>query len=287
MSERFHVDAPSSLSAFLRGRLSGWHARTIRQCLRLGRVHVDGAVVTRGDHALRPGSLVEVAGRAAVEPRLRAPGVPPVLHADEDLIAIDKPAGLLSVSTEHERRRTALALLKAALSHPGRPARLWPVHRLDRGTSGVLLFARSHAAREAVQANWSDAHKVYLAVVAGRPRPAAGLVDRPLWEDARLDVHVGNGPGAKPARTRYRTLESAAGRSLLEVELETGRRHQIRAHLAWLGHPVVGDRRYGDGGPRLGLHARRLELAHPADGRRLVLEAPPPEAFLGLLRGRH
>jgi 23S rRNA pseudouridine1911/1915/1917 synthase len=157
------------------------------------------------------------------------------------------------------------------------------VHRLDRETSGVLLFARTLATRDALQADWTGVRKVYLAVVEGRPSPPRGLVDQPLREDARLRVHAGPHPRAKPARTRYATLRSARGRSLLEVELETGRRHQIRAHLAWLGHPVVGDPRYGSAAPRLGLHALRLELTHPGDGRRLVLEAPPPLGFLALL----
>jgi 23S rRNA pseudouridine1911/1915/1917 synthase len=153
------------------------------------------------------------------------------------------------------------------------------VHRLDRETSGVLLFARTREACELVQERWSEARKTYLAVVEGRPLPDAGVIDEPLREDRALNVHVGRGPDAKPARTRYRTLELAAGRALLEVELDTGRRHQIRAHLAWLGHPVVGDDRYGTPAPRLGLHALRLELDHPRSRAALVLEAPAPRGF--------
>src|SRR6185369_13993380 len=115
----------------------------------------------------------------------------------------------------------------------------------DRESSGVLLFARTSAVRDAVQQSWSEAHKVYLAIVEGTPKPPAGKIEQPLWEDVQLNVHVGARPSAKPARTRYSTLRCAGGRTLLEVELDTGRRHQIRAHLAWLGHSIVGDPRQG------------------------------------------
>jgi 23S rRNA pseudouridine1911/1915/1917 synthase len=209
-----------------------------------------------------------------------------ILHADEDLVAIDKPAGLLSVSTDRQTERTALALVRASLARPGRVVQLWPVHRLDRETSGVLLFARSRASQEAVQDTWNEARKLYLAIVEGRPGPASGVIDQPLSEDRSLNARVGHRPDAKAARTRYITRQTLGKRTLLEVELDTGRRHQIRAHLAWLGHPVVGDPRYGVAGPRLGLHALRLVVTHPSDGRRLTLEAPPPKAFVALLRAR-
>jgi len=286
MGERLTVDEPAQLFEFLARRLEGWHRNTLRQRLREGCVRVNGETVTRRDHPLQTRDAVEVVARDEGEGRSRAPRAFETLYMDEDLIAIDKPAGLLSVSTERRRERTALALLRGSLSQPGRAVRLWPVHRLDRETSGVLLFARSREVCEQVREQWSQASKLYLAIVAGRPRPAEGLIEEPLWEDPGLNVHVGAAPGAKDARTGYRTLETARERTLLEVELGTGRRHQIRAHLAWLGHPVVGDERYGTRGPRMGLHAWRLKVPHPRDGRWLELEAPPPQAFSALLEGR-
>jgi len=283
MSERLAVDEPAGLFEFLASRLAGWHRNTLRKRLRAGCVRVNGETVTRRDHTLLAGDEVEVVGReeGQAEPSASR-GLDP-LYEDEHLIAIDKPAGLLSVSTERQRDRTALALMRDALSRPGRPARLWPVHRLDRETSGVLLFARSREVCEQVRADWSEATKTYLAIVEAHPEPAEGAIDQPLWEDRALYVRVGRKPGAKDARTRYRRLATSRGRALLEVELNTGRRHQIRVHLAWLGHPVVGDERYGRGGPRLGLHALRLEVPHPRSERRLVLEAPAPRAFMELL----
>jgi 23S rRNA pseudouridine1911/1915/1917 synthase len=287
MSEHLSVDAPTELFQFLAAQLDSWNRNTLRARLKAGCVRVNGETVTRNNHTLAAGDRVEVVARD--EGRLDARATPhglTVLHEDEHLIAVDKPAGLLSVSTERQKERTALALVRDSLSRPGQPARLWPVHRLDRETSGVLLLARSREACEAVRAEWTETNKTYLAIVDGQPQPAAGTIDEPLWEDRGLYVRVARKPGAKDARTRYRTLETRRGRALLEVELDTGRRHQIRVHLAWLGHPVVGDERYGNAGARLGLHALRLELRHPWTDEQLVLEAPAPRVFKSLLDTR-
>jgi len=278
MSELLRVDQPARLLAFLRQALPGWKRTTLEQRMRAGCVRVNGGVVVRND-PVAAGDEVFVGDHAdALDTRLPPAGLR-ILHEDEALIAVDKPAGLLSVSTERERERTALVLLREHLSRPREAVRLWPVHRLDRETSGVLVFAKSAAARDLLQERWSECRKTYLALVEGRPRPAAGLIDEPLYEDQALFVRVGRGPQSKPARTRYRTLESAARRALLEVELETGRKHQIRAHLAHLGHPVVGDRRYGHAGARLFLHAHALELTLAGGGTLRIL-APRPAGFV-------
>ena len=282
LTERLSVASDGPLLAFLRDRLDGWRVKTLKARLRQGCVQVNGACATRHDHPLRAGDRVEVGDASAIAGPSRRSNAFTTLYADADLIAIDKPAGLLSVSTDRERKRTALALVRDSLSTSGRRERLWPVNRLDRETSGVLLFARSREMREAVQAHWTDAEKLYLAIVEGHPDPTEGAVDQPLWEDRRLEVHVGDGPGARDARTRYRTRETGRRLALLEVELDTGRRHQIRCHMAWLGHPVVGDTRYGQGGPVMGLHALRLRVMHPRLGHPLTFETPPPSAFTAL-----
>lgn len=283
MADRVVVAAAGRLLEVLASRLATWSRNTLRQRLQLGCITVNGIVATRHDQAVESGDVVEIRTRAdGVRARAATPGLPQ-LFADDDLIAVDKPAGLLSVSTDDERTTTALAMLRAALSRPGVPAGLWPVHRLDRETSGVLLFARSRAICEQVQAQWSTTTKVYLAVVEGVPVPPQDVIDAPLWEDRQLRVRVGAHADARPARTRYQVLQTRGGRALLEVTLETGRKHQIRAHLMSRGHPVVGDDRYGTPDLRLGLHALRLSLRHPRDGRQLSFEAPPPAALLRLL----
>jgi len=284
MGERLHVGEAARLLTFLRQALPGWKRKTLEQRLREGCVTVNGTTIRRPEHALCGGDEVSVLPEGQGAPaRAKLPGLT-ILHADEQLVAIDKPAGLLSVPLDSRRGRSALALVRESCSRPGHLARVWPVHRLDREASGVLLFALSDEARAAVQEAWPEARKLYLAVVEGRPDPPRGQIDQPLWEDASLNVHVGRRSGAKPARTRYATLRTAGARSLLEVELDSGRRHQIRAHLASIGHPIVGDPRYGTAGPRMGLHALRLVVTHPARGEPITFEAPPPEAFQALTR---
>lgn len=278
---RFLAAAPGRLLDALAGALPGWKKNTLRERLSLGCVRVNGAVAKRADHALVVGDEVVVLAPGARPEELVSARFG-TLHLDPDLVAIDKPEGLLSVASEREHARSALYLVRAALAGPGRSGELWPVHRLDRETSGVLLFARTPAARAAVQARWDEARKTYLALVEGAPRAPEGVIDLPLAERRDLDVRVDTGPDGKPARTRYRTRERRGSRTLLEVELETGRRHQIRVHLAALGCPVVGDERYGTRAARLGLHAWRLVVPHPRDGRELALEAPPPASFRAL-----
>lgn len=286
MSERLRVDASERLLAFLRRALPAWKRSTLEQRIRARCVRVNGAVVARNDF-VAVGDEVVVGDRDDEIDERPPPAGIVILHEDDELVAIDKPAGLLAVSSEDERERTALALLRAHLSGPaprGRALRsaerveLVPVHRIDRETSGVLLFARSRAVCDEVRASWGEAEKLYVALVEGRPSPSTGTIDEPLFEDKALFVRVGRSATSKDARTRYRTIEAGARRSLLEVELDTGRRHQIRAHLAWLGHPVVGDPRYGTKDARLFLHARKLVVPR-RDGTVLHVEASVPRGF--------
>ncbi|MEE4216748.1 MAG: RluA family pseudouridine synthase, partial [Xanthomonadales bacterium] len=246
-------------------------------------IRVNGTAVTRHDHDLSAGDqvLVEAAfrGASSVRPRLE------ILHEDRDLVAINKPAGLLSVRSPEGNEPHAMGILRAQLSRRNRSIKLWPVHRIDRDTSGVLLFATSREKREAVMKEWGRAEKTYLAIVQGCPDPAAGTIDQPLRLDPEIyQMHVGPHPDARRAVTHFTSERSVGRRTLLRVELETGRQHQIRAHLAWLGYPVVGDQRYGSAGPRMGLHALRLSICNPGTGSPWLFETPAPADFMALLR---
>ena len=282
MSDRLTVKANTTLLPFLSTQLKGWSRNTIKQRLKGGCIRVNGEQTTRHDHDLLAGDqvTVEASARGATSVRSQLD----ILYNDGDLIAINKPAGLLSVASPKNKDPHALGILRDQVSRRNNPIRLWPVHRIDRDTSGVLLFATSREMREAVMKEWDATEKNYLAIVEGCPKPAAGTIDQPLRLDPVIyQMHVGPHPDAKRAVTHFTTERSVGQRTLLRVELETGRQHQIRAHLAWLGHPVIGDQRYGTVGKRMGLHALRLSITKPGMSKPLVFETPAPADFWALL----
>ena len=282
---------PGPLLPWLLAALKPMSRTKVKEWLADGRVHVNGKSVTRHDHALTPGDRVAV---AAASPRPKPPtmleraGIA-VAYVDAAVTVLDKPAGLLSVATEAEKLDTAYSWLSADRES----RRLSPpvvVHRLDRDTSGLLMFAHSLELRETLQADWDQLTKRYLAVVEGTPRAAEGLVEDYLHEgrDLKMRRCVSSEPGAKLARTKYKVLKSVNGVSLVEVELLTGRKHQIRVHFAALGHPVVGDSIYGTGfdpAGRLALHACELHFPHPVTEKLISLRSPLPAALKRLTAG--
>lgn len=227
-----------------------------------------------------------------------------ILYEDEDVLVVDKPAGLLTIATARERSRTAYFILTDYVrkGSPRSRSRIFVVHRLDRETSGVLVFAKNADAKLKLQSQWREreTEKEYLAVVHGVVKPETGTITTYLAENRAHIVYSTNDPAkGKLSRTVYRLLRTAGDLSLLEVQPLTGRKHQIRVHLAGMGHPIVGDAKYGlaaergragdgakaclDGAAgRLGLHARSLSFIHPSTGKRVTLEAKVPAAFLRL-----
>jgi RluA family pseudouridine synthase len=206
------------------------------------------------------------------------------------MVVVDKAAGLLTVSTGRDDERTAYSQVTDWLKKGQAKSRerAFLVHRLDRGTSGLLVFARREETKRALQEGWDESDKRYLAVVEGRPEPEEGLVRSYLAENTALRVYsTDNEAEGKLSETRYRVVRSDGVTSLVEVELVTGRKHQIRVHLSERGWPVVGDRRYGGAmakAPRLGLHAYRLAIRHPRSGEEMRFEAPAPAAFKRLMK---
>jgi 23S rRNA pseudouridine1911/1915/1917 synthase len=280
------LPAPGSETALLDWLLTAlkpMNRTRVKQLLRAGRVVVNDRATTRHDHPLHPGDRITIVREDAtfMESDQRKSHELTVNYVDDAVIVIEKPAGLLTVATESEKLDTAFARLKAQLERQ-RAGRPHVVHRLDRETSGLLLFARSAEVRDRLQANWDHVTKTYLALVEGQPKPSAGMVDNFLSEgrDLRVRVsHRSNGD-AKQAITAYRQLATRGQYSLVEVELRTGRKHQIRVHLSGLGCPIIGDDVYGastNPARRLGLHAWRLTFEHPRTGKRIGLEARYPE----------
>jgi RluA family pseudouridine synthase len=219
-------------------------------------------------------------------PRRRSGGLA-ILYEDRDLLVIDKPAGLLTMGTDKERERTAywMATDYVRKGFERSPRRVYIVHRLDRDTSGVLVLAKTPEAKNILQDHWDEVEKTYLAVVHGLFAEPAGTISSYLAENRAQVVYSTTDPAqGKLSRTAYRVVREDGAVSLLEVRLLTGRKNQIRVHLADRGHPVLGDSKYGrpdDGCKRLALHARTLVLKHPSTGQRLIFEAPVPPHFPG------
>jgi tRNA pseudouridine32 synthase/23S rRNA pseudouridine746 synthase/23S rRNA pseudouridine1911/1915/1917 synthase len=222
--------------------------------------------------------------------RKHQPGGMNILHEDKEIIVVVKPAGLLTVGTERDKTRTAHYLLNDYVrkGDPKSRNRVYVVHRLDQDTSGILLFAKSEAAKIFLQENWENTEKYYLAIVHGRLTAKEGTISTYLTENAAQRVYSTPDPATgKFATTEYKVLkEGRKGFSLVEIHLLTGRKHQIRVHFAEKGHPLVGDRKYNNNAPvanRLALHARSLAFTHPFNGRRITFDTGMPEDFVRLL----
>jgi tRNA pseudouridine32 synthase/23S rRNA pseudouridine746 synthase/23S rRNA pseudouridine1911/1915/1917 synthase len=219
----------------------------------------------------------------------RQPRGLPILHEDQDILVVAKPAGLLTIGTDREKERTAHYLLNDYVrkGDPKSRHRVYVVHRLDKDTSGILLFAKSEQAKQFLQEHWPQTEKHYLAIVHGRLTPREGMITSYLAENAAQKVYSTPDPAkGKLSQTAYKVLQESKGLSLVDIHLLTGRKHQIRVHFAEKGHPVAGDKKYGNTAPlgkRLMLHARSLTFIHPHSGKEMRFELGMPEEFSRLL----
>ena len=281
--------AETQLLAFLSLQLPDRKRTALKQMLAHRQVRVGGNVVTQATRPLLPGEKVEVnltrEFREFYHRRLR------IVHEDDQIIVVHKGYGLLSMADDSASRgETAYSILRDYLKneHPGN--KLFIVHRLDRDTSGLMLFAKTIEAKEALQHNWNNMvlERKYLCVVEGAPEPAEGTVRSYLNENSRHEVYstTDDTNGGKLAITRYRTLNTRGNYSLVECELDTGRKNQIRVHMKELGTPISGDRRYG-GHPspihRMALHAQSLKFVHPTSRRAMSFTTPIPDSFRRLV----
>ncbi len=208
-----------------------------------------------------------------------------ILYEDRDILVVDKAAGLLTIATDDEQTRTAYHLLTDYVRKGCAKSRerIFIVHRLDRDTSGVLVFAKNEEAKRKLQGNWDKTEKHYLAVVHGILAKKEGTITSYLAENSAFRVYSTPNPTkGLLSHTSYRVNQEVRLFSLLDITLLTGRKNQIRVHLADQGHPVVGDRKYGnikDPHRMLALHARSLSIDHPFSGKRMSFEAELPAHF--------
>ncbi len=284
--KKFIVEEPSGLLAFLLAGLSGKSRNNVKSILSGGAVSVDGKTVTRHDHPLRPGQCV------CISPPEQQPGKLTgrlkLIYEDDELLAVNKAAGLLTVATGSGNEQTAYREATEYVRRTRADNRVFVVHRLDRDTSGVVLFAKNERIKLALQDNWNELVKTrgYTAVAEGTLSEKNGTIVSWLKETKthRMYSSPTEGDGQK-AVTAYRVIRESRAYSLLQITLETGRKNQIRAHMKELGHPVAGDKKYGAAtNPlgRLALHAGTLELVHPFSGRPMAFQCDTPGDFRAL-----
>ena len=205
----------------------------------------------------------------------------PVIYEDDSVIVVDKPAGVLTMATDNERERTVYAFLRARAHSKRPPEKIFIVHRLDREASGLLVMAKTPGAKEYLQSQFKDhsAGRIYTALVEGRVTSDEFTIRSFLAENRAFRVYSTTKRGeGKLAVTHVRVLKRKAKSTFVEIRLETGRKHQIRVHMAEHGHPIVGDKFYGSGAKaaRLALHGGRLEFRHPSTGRHMTFESHAP-----------
>ena len=285
---RLKVSEATQLMDFLLAKMGGMSRSSVKSLLGHHQVTVNEKVVTQFDYMLKAADSVVInSTRGNVElvhPKLR------IIFEDSDLIVVEKKEGLLTVTTGRESETTAFLILKNYVKKSSTRNKIYTVHRLDRETSGVILFAKHSDAQHILRDNWHEivTKRVYVAVVEGKVEKESDRIVSWLTEN-EVSLKISSSRtdnGGKEAITNYRLIKSNDEFSLLEIELETGRKNQIRVHMESIGHPIVGDRKYGSTTTigRLALHARVLEFYHPMTSEPLHFETPVPREFLKVFR---
>lgn len=285
-------DAPVPLIRFLELLLPSAGHNSLTSLLKHGQVQLRGVITSQFDAPVEPGADVSVnLSRPFVSfrhPRLK------LVYEDDDVIVVNKGYGLLSVGTERKQKDiTAYAALRDYVKKVSPANKIFIVHRLDRDTSGLMMFAKNVAAQETMRHNWNNMvlERTYVAVLEGVMEEDSGVIRSRLAENSRYEVYTTHERGeGKLAVTRYRVLARGNGYTLCEFSLDTGRKNQIRVHAKDLGHPIVGDRKYGaKSSPigRLALHARTLRFVHPRTRKDMRFELPVPTRFAALTSYRH
>ena len=288
--ETYPVKEEGILMDFLMESMPQRKRTVIKNLLAHNQVAINGIPTTQFNTQLAAGDEVKVnlsrEFRVFYNRRLK------LVYEDDDIIVVNKGYGLLSMGTDKIKEGTAYSILRDYLKWQDPRNKLFIVHRLDRDTSGMMVFAKSVEAKEKLQHNWNNMvlSRKYLAIVEGKPEQEEGEIRSYLAENSRFEVYSTNNPEeGQLAVTRYKTLRTRNGYSLMEVSLDTGRKNQIRVHMKDLGHPIIGDRRYGaKSSPihRMALHAQTLRFVHPITRKDMNFSTPVPASFAKLVAAR-
>ncbi|MFW8052613.1 RluA family pseudouridine synthase [Vagococcus fluvialis] len=283
------VKEETTLLPFLLEEMKGKSRNAIKSVLTRGQIYVDGQSITQHNHPLKPGQRVMTQDNKTAMSEQALVGIE-IVYEDEDIIIIEKESGMLSIAGQNQFEVTAHNQLMGYVKRDHPKNRIYVVHRLDKDTSGIMLFAKNEQTKQALQENWKEKvlERTYTAVVEGEVKKNQGTIKSWLTESKTFKMYSSSfDNGGKEAITHYKKIRSNRNYTLLEVNLETGRKNQIRVHMEDLGHPIVGDKKYGaHGNPmkRLGLHATTLVLIHPTTGKKLKFNSKMPKKFATLLK---
>lgn len=278
---KYTISSAVTLSDFLKSKYPDSANKTIKQLLENGRVILNGRTAKVGKLPLKPGYVVEIKKK---EPRPVNPALK-IVHEDDVIIVIEKKEGLLTIASEAEPEKNAYSYLYDYVRGESPDNKIFIVHRLDGKTSGLIVFARSKEVRDNLRAQFA-AHKVerrYIAIVEGKMKKSEGTLKNFLVEDKNYKVHpTGDKDKGEFAVTHYKVIKEKGDTSVLDVSIETGKKAQIRVQLSTIGHPVIGDLRYGaktDPIGRLGLHAYKLSFIHPGTEKKVEFGLKIPDSF--------
>ncbi len=262
----------------------------VKELLKHNQVAVNGIPVTQFDTPLTPADEVKV--NLTREFRLFSNRRVKLVYEDDDIIVIEKGYGLLSMGTDKMKDGTAYSIVREHVKWENPRNKVFIVHRLDRDTSGLMMMAKTEEAKDAMQHNWNNMvlNRTYVAVVEGIVEQDSGVIKSYLAENSQYEVYSTDDPEKGDlAVTRYKVIKRGKGHTMLEVELDTGRKNQIRVHMKDLGHPIAGDRKYGARPTsihRLALHARTLRFVHPSTRRDMNFSTQVPGSFYKLVGGK-
>jgi len=283
---QFPVKRESELLEFLLEVLKGQSRNSVKSVLSSHRVSIDGAPVTQFNFKLYPGDTVIISS-SPIKKKTRSHL--PIIYEDNEFIVINKPSGLLSIASDKEKGSTAYRMLSDYVQQKDKHNRIFVVHRLDEDTSGVLMVAKNPQIQKLLQDNWNDlvTKRGYYAIVEGQMQQSEGTIKSYLKKNAQNMMYSTKDKTGQFAITNYKVIKTSETYSMLDVNIDTGRKNQIRVHLGDLGHHVIGDDKYGEPAnpiKRLGLHAYELDLIHPVSKKKLVFKAPIPTEFNDLFK---
>lgn len=278
--EKYIVKENEILIEFLKKMFSNLSKNSVKSLLHNEKVFVNGNMTTKYNYELNIGDVVEIREKVAKNID--------IIYEDKDIIVINKPSGLLTVATEKEKNKTAYHLVMEYLKKKNKNNRIFIIHRLDKDTSGIIMFAKNERAKHLYQDNWNDIVKkrCYYAVIAGKMESKEGTIKSYLKENGNMVYSVKDRSG-KLAITEYKVLKERKNISLLDINLKTGRKNQIRVHMKENKTPILGDLKYGEKSKlinRLALHAYKLELINPVTKKLLTFEINMPNEFKMLFK---